>query len=198
MSVAGEKSALRAALRARVAAMGESDRKRASEAVRRGVLGSSLWAEAGVVMVFASDATEPDLDGLIHAGVEAGKVVCVPRVHWAEKRLLPARVRGVEDLETGRHGVRVPVEACPLVDPGALGLILVPGVGFDLGGGRLGRGGGFYDRLLSDRSISALAIGVCFSAQVVGEVPREAHDRRMDGLATEAGLVICGFKEESG
>jgi hypothetical protein len=87
VSVAGEKSALRAALRARVAAMGESDRERASEAVRRGVLGSSLWAEAGVVMVFAADATEPDLDGLIHAGVEAGKVVCVPRVDWAEKRL---------------------------------------------------------------------------------------------------------------
>lgn len=198
MSVADDKATWRAVLRARVAAMGESDRERASEAVRRVVLGSSLWAEAGVVMVFAADPTEPGLDGLIHAGNAADKVVCVPRVLWSEKRLTPARVRGVEDLETGRHGVRVPVEACPVIEQASLGLILVPGVGFDLRGGRLGRGGGFYDRLLSDRSISALAIGVCFSAQMVGEVPREAHDRRMDGLATEAGLVMCGFKEESG
>lgn len=196
--MAVEKSALRAALRARVAAMGEAERAKASGAVRAGVLGSSQWAGAGVVMVYAADETEPDLDGLIGTGVAAGKVMCVPRVDWGGKRLVPARVRGVEDLVAGRHGVRVPGEACPMVDPAALGLILVPGVGFDPRGGRLGRGGGFYDRLLSDRSISALAIGVCFSAQVVGEVPREAHDRRMDGLATEAGLVMCGFKEESG
>lgn len=198
MSVPDGKTALRAALRARVAAMDAAERASASEAVLRGVLRSSEWAGAGVVMIYAADGTEPDLDGLIQAANSSGKVVCVPRVDWAGKRLIPARVGAVEDLIAGRHGVRVPGDGCPELHPAELGLILVPGVGFDARGGRLGRGGGFYDRLLSDRSISALAIGVCFSAQVVEEVPREAHDRRMDGLATEAGLVMSGFKEESG
>lgn len=61
--------------------------------------------------------------------------------------------------------------------------ILVPGVGFDLNGGRLGRGKGFYDRYLEDKM--ALRIGLAWSEQIVDKVPVESHDSHMDYIITE-------------
>jgi 5-formyltetrahydrofolate cyclo-ligase len=79
------------------------------------------------------------------------------------------------------------------VAPGAVELVIVPGVGFGRDGTRLGRGGGFYDRFLAERSAGGsmrmVVLGACFAAQVVGRIPSGAHDQRVDGLVTEAGLV---------
>ena len=65
-------------------------------------------------------------------------------------------------------------------DPHEAELILVPGMAFDPEGHRLGRGKGFYDRLL--KNSGAYKAGVCFGFQVVGEVPSEPHDVRMDAV----------------
>ncbi len=188
------KRALRAELRARVAAMSPAARADASAAVRGHLAGSAAWARARVVMVYAADGSEPDLDGLIGLGRASGKTVCVPRVDWDAKRLMPAAVHSGADLAVDRHGIRAPATGCALVDPACLDLVIVPGVGFAGDGTRLGRGGGFYDRFLAERSAGGsmrkVVLGACFAAQVVGRIPSGAHDRRVDGLVTEAGLVM--------
>lgn len=74
------------------------------------------------------------------------------------------------------------------VSPAWPDLIMVPGVAFDPGGGRLGRGGGWYDQLLGDPSRQALAVGVAFAAQIVRSVPCEEHDVRVDLVVTERGV----------
>lgn len=187
------KRVLRAELRARVAALDPGARAAASAAVRGHIAGSAAWARAQVVMVYAADGSEPDLDGLIGLGRAAGKTMCVPRVDWEGKRLIPATVDSGADLVDDLHGIRVPTMGCALVEAGALDLVIVPGVGFALDGTRLGRGGGFYDRFLAERSAGGsmrmVVLGACFAAQVVGRIPSGAHDQRVDGLVTEAGLV---------
>jgi 5-formyltetrahydrofolate cyclo-ligase len=188
------KRALRAELRARVAAMDPEAREAASAAVRGHVMASLVWARARVVMVYAADASEPDLDGLIGLGRAGGKTMCVPRVDWAGKRLIPAAVDSGADLVEDRHAIRVPTEVCVAVAPRAVELVIAPGVGFGLDGARLGRGGGFYDRFLAERSAGGsmrmVVLGACFAAQVVGRIPSGAQDQRMNGLVTEAGLVM--------
>jgi 5-formyltetrahydrofolate cyclo-ligase len=67
-------------------------------------------------------------------------------------------------------------------------LILVPGLGFTRDGRRLGRGGGFYDRLLAASSFRAFTMGVGFDVQLVPALPVEPHDRRLDAIATESGI----------
>lgn len=188
------KRALRAELRARVTAMDPTTRAAASAEVRKHVAASAAWARAGVVMLYAADGSEPDLDGLIGRGVAAGKTVCLPRVDWEGKRLIPSIVGGAGDLVEDRHGIRVPAVGCAAAEPGSLDLVVVPGVGFARDGTRLGRGGGFYDRFLAERSAGGsmrmVVLGACFAAQVVGRIPSGAHDRRVDGLVTEAGLEM--------
>jgi 5-formyltetrahydrofolate cyclo-ligase len=194
LNPAEAKRALRAELRAQVAGMGPDERAAASEAVRGHLARSGAWTRAGVVLLYAADASEPDLDALIGLGTAAGKAVCLPRVDWEGKRLIPAVVSSGMDLVEDRHGIRVPATGCALVAPGFLDLVIVPGVGFGRDGARLGRGGGFYDRFLAEReaegSMRMVVLGACFAAQVVGRIPSGAHDRRVDGLVTEAGLEM--------
>ena len=200
MTAADEKARLRTLLRERAGAMTAGERAAASDRIRTHLGGSGVWARARVVMLYAADETEPDLDALIALGTAQGKAVCVPAVDWAGKRLLPRAVRTPDALEPGRHGIRAPGPSCPGVPPESVDLVVVPGVGFARDGVRVGRGGGFYDRFLGaladDGSARVVTIGACFGVRLVERAPADTHDRRMDGLVTEAGLVMVATDTE--
>lgn len=84
---------------------------------------------------------------------------------------------GPEQMKTGAYGISEP-EGLPFENHEIIDLIIVPGVSFDLKGYRLGRGKGYYDRLLP--SLSGKKIGVCFSFQLVEDIPTETFDIPMD------------------
>ena len=89
---------------------------------------------------------------------------------------------GPEDMATGSYGIEEPTGEV-FTDLAAIDFIAVPGVAFDSKGNRLGRGKGYYDRLLP-RIPSAFKAGICFPFQLVEEVPAESHDIRMDIIIT--------------
>ena len=87
----------------------------------------------------------------------------------------------------------------PFVDPAILGsgegsphFVVVPGVGFDLSGVRLGRGGGYFDRMLAElrREARVFVVGAAFETQVVAELPRDSWDQSVDLIATERRLIV--------
>jgi 5-formyltetrahydrofolate cyclo-ligase len=139
-------------------------------------------------MMFAPVSGEPNLRPLAVDILRRGRL-CLPRVDWVHKRMAAASVRDLQrDLVMRRNNIREPVPECPEVPPAELDLILVPGLGFDRSGRRLGRGGGFYDRFLAEPSLRAIRCGVLFDAQLVDQVPAEPHDILVDYLATPSQL----------
>jgi len=147
---------------------------------------SPAWRSAQTVAIFAPQMREPDVELLWMHG--AGKSFAYPRV--VEGRLDLFRTASLHELAPGAFGVREPLAKIEhAVAPETLDLILVPGVAFTRSGERLGRGGGFYDRLLASLPGQVCKIGVCFDSQVQHELPVEAHDQRVDFLATESGLM---------
>ena len=94
-------------------------------------------------------------------------------------------VQAMSDLAPGRFGLREP-RGTP-VPADAMTLFVVPGVGFDRTGRRLGQGGGYYDRVLA--ACKRPAVGLAFSVQVVDELPVEPHDHPIDWLVTEHGAL---------
>ncbi len=94
------------------------------------------------------------------------------------------QIRSLGELVPGAWGIGVPPAEAPLAPPPDV--ILVPGVAFDEWGGRLGRGGGFYDATLT--SLPGLRLGVAFDIQLVERVPLAAHDERIHALVTESGV----------
>ncbi|HUS42822.1 MAG TPA: 5-formyltetrahydrofolate cyclo-ligase [Ilumatobacteraceae bacterium] len=75
------------------------------------------------------------------------------------------------------------------VDPGWPDVVIVPGLAFTKGGDRLGQGGGWYDRFLSEVRADCSSIGVCFAEQVVDVLPVEPHDVTMDVVVTDRGVL---------
>jgi 5-formyltetrahydrofolate cyclo-ligase len=85
-----------------------------------------------------------------------------------------------EDMQIGAFGIMEPKDGLEEVRVEDVDVFLCPGLGFDRSGGRLGRGRGFYDRMLNQAKPSALKIGVCFPFQIADEIVMEDHDVRMD------------------
>lgn len=141
------------------------------------------WREAGAILFYAPLAGELDVWPLLAVALAQGKTVALPRFVPAKAAYEPARVGDpARDLRSGRYGIREPGPACPVIPANRLDLILVPGLAFDLSGHRLGRGQGFYDRLLSQ--VSGLKCGVAFDEQVVPALPVEPHDVTLDCILT--------------
>lgn len=103
----------------------------------------------------------------------------------------PERVFRLPDLTSGAFGIREPLpNPTRLVAPDAFDLVLVPGLAFDLNGGRLGRGAGFYDRFLATLPKTTRLIGVALDEQIVEKTPRDAFDLPVDALATPSRFVL--------
>ncbi len=95
------------------------------------------------------------------------------------------------NLTPGAFGIWEPLpEPTRRVLPEAFDLVLVPGLAFDLDGGRLGRGAGFYDRFLASLSPKTRLVGVALDEQIVEKTPRDAFDLPVDALVTPSRLVV--------
>lgn len=144
---------------------------------------------AGSALVYLGDEREVDLDPLIAEWIEAGVRVAAPRCDWDAGTFDAVRLDSLDDVEIRRHGMRE-AAGSEIIASDELALVLVPGVAFDRAGGRLGRGGGFYDRYLAGVARGLRRVGVCFDAQLVDRVPREEHDALVDAIVTESGWIF--------
>lgn len=185
------KPALRSALKATLAAITPHDHTEFSQQLADHLLASDLYQSATTILAYAALPTEISLDPFITQALVNGKNICIPTIDWQSKSMKPAQIRNLDtDLEIGRYGVRTPNERCPLVEPNDIDLILIPGLAFDREFNRLGRGAGFYDRMIDSLSAPrSPLVGVCFSAQIVEKIPTEPHDHPMDRVITQIGIV---------
>lgn len=179
-----QKAALRTMMRARLGQLSPEEHQARSVQVALQLVANPFWAVARRVLLFAPLPVEPDLDLLWLGESLAGKQCAYPRVEGTTMRLY--FVEHVSELEPTRWGLREPVPvAAREADVRDFDLILVPGLAFDQSGGRLGRGGGFYDRLLADRDRASMVVGVAFEFQVVAQLPHGPHDAKLDCLCTD-------------
>lgn len=173
------------------AALSPAERSRLSLAAQEAVLGTAAFQGARVVLLYAPIRGEVETDCVAAAAVALGKRLALPRVHKEPRGLVLHAYSGDPGtLVKGAYGILEPAADWPEVEPAAVDLVVVPGVGFDTRGNRLGYGGGYYDRLLPDllkANPKVSLLGLAYGFQVVPALPAEAHDVPMDGLATETG-----------
>lgn len=152
-----------------------------SAAVCRRLLRLDALQQARTVLLYHSLPGEVDVSAL---------AVSVPRPVWpvVVGRALPLELRGRGPTVRGPWGLTEPGPDCPLVPIEDVDVVVVPGVAFDALGGRLGMGGGFYDRTL--QGTRALRIAVAFDLQIVDRVPREPHDLTMDLVVTPTRTLV--------
>jgi len=177
------KAKLRSEIRAVLKNLPREKRKADSEKLRARLREQPFFGSAGLILFFAPLPCEIDVWPLLEESLAAGKIVALPRFDPASQSYIAGRVQDLkEEIVTGRFHIREPAAGCVAIPPENLDLVLVPGVAFDWNGRRLGRGGGFYDRLL--RNVRGEKIGIAFDEQIVEEIPAEPHDARMNFVLT--------------
>ena len=170
------KAELRRIMRAQLTLMTPSNAAEASENIRQSIPSLPRWQESRVVAAFAALNGEPDLCPWAWA---AEKTVLLPRVEG--DLLVFHQIHHSDGLLPGAFGVMEPdPQKCPVADPREAGIIFVPGLAFTADGKRLGRGRGYYDRLLANLPPSVLRVGVCFTPQILGGIESEPHDEDVD------------------
>lgn len=142
-----------------------------------------VWRNAKVILFYAPLTDELNIWPLVKNALAENKTVVLPQFNPKTNHYIGCQITHLEnDLSPGQFGIREPKSHCNEILLNRLDLALVPGVGFDPMGRRLGRGKGFYDRLLAQ--ISGTKCGVAFDEQIVETIPTEAHDVHLNYILT--------------
>jgi 5-formyltetrahydrofolate cyclo-ligase len=179
------KKELRQRLRANLAAIPPEEIETRSLRACHRLFEQPEYVRAEVVMVFLSLPNEIDTSPMVLRAWQDHKRVLAPKVSWSQRRMLPVEIRSLtEDLTVSDMSIREPISGVPfpisLID-----LVLVPGLGFDEYGNRVGRGRGFYDRFLAHPEFANTACGLAFETQMLASIPAGPLDRRVDMVVTD-------------
>lgn len=184
------KHGVRKDIKARLAAMAYDEAVAKSAAACHNLLRQPEFASAKTVLMYLAMPSEVDTAAIALAAWQQDKVVLVPRMSWSHKHMTPVKIDSLDTgLVVGNHGIREPQpgqQPWPVDD---IDLVVTPALAYDRKCQRLGRGGGFYDRFLSDPRMRAHTIGLAFDEQVVDELPTEGHDCPVDVLVTDKEII---------
>jgi 5-formyltetrahydrofolate cyclo-ligase len=177
----------KAALRAEARAVRRSLADVEPEAASRAAGWLSQLPPADLVAIYRAIGSELDPEPLGRALIAAGHHLCLPVALERDTPMIFRRWSPGDPLEVDAAGCPAPLQLSGPVDPD---LILTPLLAFDAFGGRLGQGGGYYDRTFAARP-DALRIGFGYLGQQVARLPMESHDIRLHGVLTEVGYTAA-------
>jgi 5-formyltetrahydrofolate cyclo-ligase len=184
-----EKARVRDILRARKDAMAPEERAIKSGYIARHLM--LLIAEGETVMVFTSKEKEVNTRPLIEALFEQKNPVVVPIIQKEDVSLRLSYLREMAALVPSTFGVPEPIGNEIPAKPQDVDVIILPMLGFDRAGGRIGYGAGYYDRFL-EKNPDLTKIGVAFGCQEMETLPVDENDIKMDLIVTEDGIVYDG------
>ena len=200
-TVSEVKAQLRAEAKVRRAAMSESIRRAAGQAAAAALFSPKTLDLLSRFRCFASYLNvgpEFPTDEIHYALFCSGAMLCVPRFSTTQRGYIWAALRPGEPLVRGPKEIPEPVSR-GMFPVAEVDVVIVPGLAFDVRGGRLGYGAGVYDRLLARLRPGTLRVALAFDCQVQkAPLPQESHDLPMDYIVTESHWIDCRLARQSG
>ncbi|MBI4843255.1 MAG: 5-formyltetrahydrofolate cyclo-ligase [Nitrospirae bacterium] len=177
----------------------DAELKKAKEAsIEKKLFALSGFKKSDSILLYASFRSEVSTIGFLQDVINLNKRLIMPRVDPAKKKLRLFEVKNVSELTPGYMGIPEPgIMKNREVSLEEIGLVIIPGTGFDLKGNRLGYGGGYYDRLLSYESKMLSEAGhiktvaLAFEEQIGESIPAEPHDIKVDIIITDRRVIKC-------
>jgi 5-formyltetrahydrofolate cyclo-ligase len=167
-----------------------SERIKKDALIKHRLFNLQEFKTAKTILFYASFRTEVDTINIIEESFEIGKTVLVPKVDKERHRLRLYEIKNLRELSTGYMGI--PEPSLPdkrLREHNDVDLIIIPGVGFDLSGNRLGYGAGYYDILLADMKKKVPFIALAYEEQLIDAFPSEMHDMKVDIIVTDEQVI---------
>ena len=178
------KKILRREFLSRRSAISSDERNRISNLLVKKFLASEIYRASKIIMAYASTPDEVQLTELFAKCFADGKILAIPFI-VGKGEMSAVEVPNFDALEVGAFNIKtVKRDLQNFIDPAKIDCVIVPGAAFDLNGGRLGLGGGYYDKFLP-RAVNAVKVALAFDVQIFDALPLENHDVRVDVIITE-------------
>ena len=170
----------------------DSDREEKSALIQEKILAFKEVETARNIFIYANFRSEVETMALIAELMKKKKIISIPKTYTAENRMDAIRIEDLTaDLTPGYCDIPEPKEELlesNVTEPQNIDIVILPGSVFDERGGRMGYGGGYYDRFV-EKIPFAIRIGLAFEEQVVNEVPLQPHDELVDFIVTEKRII---------
>lgn len=148
------------------------------------IIKSEAYKRAETIFIYVSFSGEVDTHRLIEYALKDNKVVCIPKVISKKDGMKAVQINSLKELTEGLYGILEPSSFQKEVSKDKIDLVFMPGVAFDMNGGRVGYGGGFYDKFLKEVSKDTIKIALAYDFQILNKVPIEPHDEKVNGIIT--------------
>lgn len=186
-----DKKSLRSVYLAKRNALSTATRQEGSLSICKHITSTSLYRNAEHIMAYLAIGGEVSLDAFINYALADGKKIYVPVCTDKKGHMVAVRLLDLSEVVKGTLGIRIPKSDSQVITPEELDCVLVPGVTFDKGGRRLGMGGGYYDRFLTN-VMRDKRVGIAWSQQIsIDILPVDEYDQLMGSLITEKEIIAC-------
>ncbi len=183
------KAGLRGVAKARRAALTPAERAHAAQAVAQAFFAEPKFAARQVIAGYWPLPEELDCRPILQRLLDDGRTVVLPAIIRRDEPLQMRVWEPEAPLYPAGFGTLAPSELAPQARPD---LVLLPLLGFDRLGTRLGYGGGYYDRSFAEAEGRPLMVGLAYGAQEFETIPRDEHDIALDAVVTETGIKEFG------
>jgi 5-formyltetrahydrofolate cyclo-ligase len=192
-----KKRAFRQGLIAQRNALTADERLVRSRAIQARALTLPVYGFSRSIALYSPAGNEVDTGEILDHALSEGRKVFYPAISGSTAGQF-VRVASGADFRMGQYGIREPFgDELLSAEDGAGLVVFVPGVGFDAAGNRLGRGAGWYDRILPGLCTTATLIALAYDFQLLDEVPAEAWDQRVHFIVTETKLIDCDVRRDA-
>lgn len=159
---------------------GEADLK-----IKKSLENQSFFSNCKNIFIYIGFGSEIDTKKYIEEFLKLGKNVLVPRIDMKIGLMECVKINSLSDLKVGNYDILEPIDEIKAVDKKIIDLVIMPGVAFDITGGRIGYGGGYYDKFLEDIQNDVLKVALAYDFQVFEKLEIEEHDIKADMVITE-------------
>lgn len=183
-----DKSQLRQSTIFALKQLSTSNKKTTEQKMMNHLIHTSAWKKANTIGITVSQGMEWNTSIIIEKAWEQGKTICVPKCYPKGHKMAFFQLESFEELEVVYYNLQEPkpVEENK-VEKDELDLMIVPGLLFDRSGFRIGFGGGYYDRFLTDYQGQTIAL--TNSKYLVDSIPKEPHDIAVQQIVTESDII---------
>lgn len=164
------------------------ERKKIEQSISETLLSSAVWQQAKVIGITISQGIEWDTKSIIRKAWQQGKTICVPKSYPQEHKMVFYKINSFTQVVKQYGNLLEPIPQCTeRMKKSQIDLLIVPGLLFDQWGFRIGFGGGYYDRFLSDFPNETLSL--LSRSQLVDKIPTEVYDIPVNCLIMENEII---------
>lgn len=167
----------------------ENIRHNWDKGIFQNLVSSSFYNNAKSIFIFISYGSEVDTISIIEHSLNEGKEIYVPKTYKDIKEMKAVKITDFNNMSRDKMGILEPVEVSEESIGEKFDLIIMPGVAFDDSGNRIGYGGGYYDKYLSNYKEETENVALAYDMQLLNKIEIEGHDIKVNYIITEKNII---------